>query len=179
MRALLVVNPKATATTPRMREVLASALASEVKLDVEVTQARGHAIELAAQARVDGLDVVVALGGDGTVNEVVNGLLDGGPSPDGPALAVVPGGNANVFARALGLPNNAVDATSVLLDRPRRGPPAPDLPRRRGRRGQLGRTTAGSPSAPGSASTPPSCAGSRASATAARRRPRGCSSGRA
>ncbi len=116
MRALLVVNPKATATTPRTREVLASALSSEVKLDVEVTRARGHATELAAQARVDGLDVVVALGGDGTVNEVVNGLLDDGPCPDGPALAVVPGGSANVFARALGLPNGAVDGTSWLLE---------------------------------------------------------------
>ncbi|MCW2776804.1 MAG: DeoR family transcriptional regulator [Frankiales bacterium] len=99
-----------------MREVLASALSSEVKLDVAVTQYRGHAIELAAQARVDGLDVVVALGGDGTVNEVVNGLLEDGPNPEGPALAVVPGGNANVFARALGLPNNAVDATSLLIE---------------------------------------------------------------
>src|SRR6476469_9696493 len=99
MRALLVVNPMATATTPQTREVLISALASEVKLDVAVTQARGHAIELAAQARVDGLDVVVALGGDGTVNEVVNGLLEHGPNPEGPALAVVTGGNANVFAR--------------------------------------------------------------------------------
>ena len=116
MRALLVVNPKATATTPRTREVLASALSSEVKLDVEVTRARGHATELAAQARVDGLDVVVALGGDGTVNEVVNGLLADGPNPGGPALAVVPGGNANVFARALGLPNDAVDGTRWLLE---------------------------------------------------------------
>ena len=115
MRALLVVNPTATATTPRVRDVLRSALASELKLDVEVTRARGHAVDLAAQARVDGLDVVVALGGDGTVNEVVNGLLADGPAPEGPALAVVPGGNANVFARALGLPDSAVDATGVLL----------------------------------------------------------------
>ncbi len=116
MRALLVVNPKATATTPGTREVLASALASEVKLDVAVTQTRGHAVELARQAAVDGLDVVVALGGDGTVNEVVNGLLADGPAPDGPALAVVPGGNANVFARALGLPETPLEATSVLLE---------------------------------------------------------------
>jgi diacylglycerol kinase family enzyme len=115
VRALLVVNPTATATTPRTREVLASALASEVKLDIVVTRARGHAADLAAQARVDGLDAVVALGGDGTVNEVVNGLLGDGPQPDGPALGVVPGGSTNVFARALGLPASAVDATSVLL----------------------------------------------------------------
>jgi len=116
MRALLVVNPKATATTERMRDVLTHALASETKLDVVQTQARGHATSLARQAVVDGLDVVVALGGDGTVNEVVNGLLADGPAPGQPSLAVVPGGNANVFARALGLPGNPVEATSQLLD---------------------------------------------------------------
>jgi diacylglycerol kinase family enzyme len=116
MRALLVVNPKATATTARMRDVLAHALASEVKLDVVETEARGHATSLARQAVVDGLDAVVALGGDGTVNEVVNGLLAEGPRGDLPALAIVPGGNANVFARALGLPASPVEATSQLLD---------------------------------------------------------------
>jgi hypothetical protein len=108
MRALLVVNPKATATTARARDVLAHALASETKLDVVHTNARGHAMELARQAAVDGLDLVVALGGDGTVNEVVNGLLTNGPGPGIPALAVVPGGSTNVFARALGLRDTIV-----------------------------------------------------------------------
>ena len=116
MRALLVVNPKATATTPGVRDVLAHALASETKLDVVQTEARGHATSLARSAAVEGLDVVVALGGDGTVNEVVNGLLADGPVAGLPALAVVPGGNANVFARALGLPGTAVEATGQLLE---------------------------------------------------------------
>jgi diacylglycerol kinase family enzyme len=116
MRALLVVNPKATATTARARDVLAHALASETKLDVVHTTARGHAVELARQAGVDGLDLVVALGGDGTVNEVVNGLLTDGPSAGGPALAVVPGGSTNVFARALGLPESPIEATGDLLE---------------------------------------------------------------
>jgi diacylglycerol kinase family enzyme len=116
MRALLVVNPKATATTARARDVLAHALASETKLDVVHTNARGHALELARQAAVDGLDLVVALGGDGTVNEVVNGLLTDGPRPGLPALAVVPGGSTNVFARALGLPDSPVEATGDLLE---------------------------------------------------------------
>lgn len=116
MRALLVVNPKATATTAGVRDVLAHALASETKLDVVQTQARGHATSLARQAAIDGLDVVVALGGDGTVNEVVNGLLADGPRSGLPALAVVPGGNANVFARALDLPSSPVEATSHLLE---------------------------------------------------------------
>jgi diacylglycerol kinase family enzyme len=116
MRALLVVNPKATATTARARDVLAHALASETKLDVVQTTARGHATELARQAAVDGLDLVVALGGDGTVNEVVNGLLTEGPSAAVPALGVVPGGSTNVFARALGLPESPVEATGDLLE---------------------------------------------------------------
>jgi diacylglycerol kinase family enzyme len=116
MRALLVVNPKATTTSVRARDVLAHALASEVKLDVVETTHRGHAVELATQAAIDGLDVVVALGGDGTVNEVVNGLLHAGIQPDLPALAVVPAGSTNVFARALGMPNSAIDATSQLLE---------------------------------------------------------------
>ena len=116
VRALLVVNPKATTTSVRARDVLAHALASEVKLDVVETTHRGHATELATQATRDGLDVVVALGGDGTVNEVVNGLLHEGPQPGLPGLGVVPAGSTNVFARALGLPNNAVEATSQLLE---------------------------------------------------------------
>ncbi len=121
MRALLVVNPKATATTPGMRDVLTHALSSETKLDVVQTEARGHATSLARQAVVEGLDVVVALGGDGTVNEVVNGLLADGPSAGLPALAVVPGGNANVFARAIGLPDTAVEATGHLFGALREG----------------------------------------------------------
>jgi diacylglycerol kinase family enzyme len=116
MRALLVVNPKATTFSARVRDVLAHALASETRLELVETKARGHAVELAAAAHDDGFDLVVALGGDGTVNEVVNGLLTKGPGPHVPALAVVPGGNANVFARALGLPADPVEATGALLD---------------------------------------------------------------
>ena len=116
MRALLVVNPKATTTSARVRDVLAHALASEVKLDVAETSHRGHAVELAEGAARDGLDVVVALGGDGTVNEVVNGILHAGVQPGLPALAVVPAGSTNVFARALGLANSPIEATSQLLE---------------------------------------------------------------
>ena len=119
MRALLVVNPAATTTSARTREVLASALETDLKLEVAHTRHRGHAAELAAEARADGLDLVVVLGGDGTVNEVVNGLLGGVDAtdvPDVPDLAVVPGGGTNVFSRALGLPRDPVEATGALLD---------------------------------------------------------------
>ena len=112
-----MVNPHATATTAAGRDVLAHALASDVKLDVLETSYRGHAADAAAQAAADGVDLVVAHGGDGTVNEVVNGLLRDCPDRvgDRPMLGVVPGGSANVFAGALGLPRDPVEATYRLL----------------------------------------------------------------
>jgi diacylglycerol kinase family enzyme len=116
MRAVLVFNPKATATSARVRDVIARALESQLKLDVVETRRRGHATDIAAQAARDDIDLVVALGGDGTVNEVVNGIV-GTPTE----LAVVPGGSTNVFARALGLSGNPVDATSEILDALRLG----------------------------------------------------------
>jgi diacylglycerol kinase family enzyme len=120
MRAVLVVNPKATATTARARDVLARALASDLKLDVVETTHRGHASQIAADAARDGLDLVVTLGGDGTVNEAVNGLMTAAPDQR-PAFALVPGGSANVFARGLGQPADPVEATSTLLEALRTG----------------------------------------------------------
>lgn len=120
MRALLVVNPRATATTPGVRDVLVRALGSELKLDLAVTERRGHASALAAEARRDGFGLVIALGGDGTVNEVVNGLLRGGTAPE-TAFAVVPAGDGNVLARTLGVPHDPVEATSALLEGLRSG----------------------------------------------------------
>ena len=119
MRAVLIVNPNATSTTPAGRDLLAHALESRVQLTVTHTDHRGHAIESARQAAHDGVDVVIAHGGDGTVNEIVNGLFGGpGTLPLGhlPAVAVVPGGSANVFARSLGIPHDPVDATNLLVD---------------------------------------------------------------
>jgi diacylglycerol kinase family enzyme len=121
MRALLVVNPAATATTARTRDVLTGALESEVKVERVTTQRSGHAVELARQAVAERLDLVIALGGDGTVNEIVNGLLANGPTAGLPDLAVVPGGSTNVFARTLGVPNEPVEATGLLLEALRRG----------------------------------------------------------
>jgi diacylglycerol kinase family enzyme len=115
MRAVLVVNPASTTASPRTREVLLAALEGELKLDIVETTHRSHATELGRQARLDGVELVIALGGDGTVNEVVNGLLDDGPRDDVPDLAVVPGGGTNVFARALGIPRDPVEATGALL----------------------------------------------------------------
>lgn len=120
-RARLVMNPNATSTTPRARDVLCQALSSELQLEVVQTRARGHAAELSFDAARSGVDVVVVLGGDGTVNEAVNGLLADGVDVGAPALAVVPGGSTNVFARAIGMPDDHVEATGHLLEALRAG----------------------------------------------------------
>ena len=115
VRALLIVNPHATTTTKVRRDVIVHALASELDLEVVQTRYRGHASSVAAAAARDGYGLVLTLGGDGTVNEAVNGLLEAHPPPGAPLLAALPGGNANVFARALGLPADPVDATGQIL----------------------------------------------------------------
>jgi diacylglycerol kinase family enzyme len=129
MRALLVVNPKATTTSERSRDILVRALRSQVDLRVAYTKRRGHAATLAREAARDGVDVVVTLGGDGTVNEVANGLMTAEATAVEPArtaeqrpcLAVVPGGSTNVFARALGLPRDWAEGTYVILEALREG----------------------------------------------------------
>jgi len=117
VRAVLIVNPNATSTTPAGRDLLAHALESRVKLTVAHTDHRGHAIEIARDAAREGDDMVIVHGGDGTVNEVVNGILgEAGPGSQAPAVGVVPGGSANVFARALGISPDPIEATNQLVD---------------------------------------------------------------
>ncbi len=123
MRALLIVNPRATSTTRLSRDVITRALASAVDLTVMETRYRGHAAALAGTAAADGAGLVLTLGGDGTVNEAVNGIVaaslaghGGGPAAAGrPALAPLPGGSANVFTRAIGLPDDPVEAAGRIL----------------------------------------------------------------
>jgi diacylglycerol kinase family enzyme len=105
VRGLLIVNPQATTTTGNTADLAIRSLAGLVDLDVEHTRYRGHARDLAAAARGE---LVIVLGGDGAVNEAVNGIMGQQPGnlpeAEAPLLAVIPGGGANVFARALGLP---------------------------------------------------------------------------
>jgi diacylglycerol kinase family enzyme len=119
VRAVLIVNPTATSTTPAGRDLLAHALQSRLELTVQHTDHRDHAVELAHRAAEAGVDIIIVHGGDGTVNGVVNGLL-GRPGSARkarvPAVAVVPGGSANVFARSLGIPPDPVDATNMLIE---------------------------------------------------------------
>jgi len=109
-RMLLIVNPHAATVSDGMRNLVVHALKGRFDVDAIDTRARGHATELCRELARDGYDVVVAFGGDGTVNEAANGLR-GCETP----LCALPGGSANVFARMLGIPGELVDATEHLL----------------------------------------------------------------
>ena len=101
--------------TGRDAGLVVRALGSRLQLDTRQTQYRGHAGKLAAASAADGYDLVVTFSGDGTVNEVVNGLMQVPEPRDRPALAPIPGGGANVFARTLGLPPEAGRAVQQIL----------------------------------------------------------------
>ncbi|MDL9936777.1 diacylglycerol kinase family protein [Gordonia sp. ABSL1-1] len=116
---MLIVNPFATATSPAGRDALVHTLSAHFRVDVEHTTHRGHAGELARRAVDEDYDVVIVHGGDGSVNEATNGLLDtpavSDPHRRRPALAVIPGGSANVFARTLGIDPDPLQATQQII----------------------------------------------------------------
>src|ERR1700750_3328079 len=109
-RMLIIVNPYATTVSDRLKNLVVYALRGSYEVDAIDTEARDHATELCRNAAREGYDVVVAFGGDGTVNEAANGLA----RPE-TALTCLPGGRANVYCRMLGIPADVVDATEHLL----------------------------------------------------------------
>ena len=132
VRALLIVNPRATTTTKPVLDTIVSTLAAQAAIEVVETRYRGDAREIAVRAADEGWGALLVLSGDGTINEVVNGLMDkagvgaGPPSvnPSGPAnpeqlpaIGALPGGNANVFTRDLGVPADPLAAVQVIADR--------------------------------------------------------------
>ncbi len=112
MRLALIINPTASAVSGRSRVLIEKLLGADHELTVHETSRQHHATRFAHRSMKEGYDVVLTLGGDGTVNEAANGLI----GTHSCALAPLPGGSTNVFARAIGYPNNAVQATRVFLD---------------------------------------------------------------
>jgi diacylglycerol kinase family enzyme len=109
-RMLIIVNPYATTVSDRLKNLVVYALQGRFEVETVSTEAQNHATEIGREVRDHGYDVVVAFGGDGTLNEVVNGLA----GTDVP-VSVLPGGSTNVVCRTLGIPNDVVDATEHLL----------------------------------------------------------------
>ncbi len=107
---LIIVNPYATTVSDRLKNLVVYALQSRYEVEAISTEAKDHATEIGREAHDGGYGVVVAFGGDGTLNEVANGLA----GTDIP-LTTLPGGSTNVVCRTLGIPNDVVDATEHLL----------------------------------------------------------------
>jgi diacylglycerol kinase family enzyme len=107
--AVLIVNPYAGRLSDRDREVVISALKARFNIEGFATTGRGSGIDVARKAAEGGAPLVIAFGGDGHVNEVANGVI-GTDS----ALAIIPGGTMNVFARSLGVPTDAMAAVNSL-----------------------------------------------------------------
>jgi diacylglycerol kinase family enzyme len=109
-RMLIIVNPYATTVSDRLKNLVVYALQGRYDVEAVSTEAKDHATEIGREAYDGGYDIVVAFGGDGTLNEVANGLA----GTDVP-VSVLPGGSTNVVCRTLGIPNDVVDATEHLL----------------------------------------------------------------
>jgi diacylglycerol kinase family enzyme len=130
VRALLILNPRATSMSGPLAGQVVRELGTSLDLRTAQTRYRGHARELAADAARRGDELVIIFGGDGTVNEVVNGLMAAtagraevsGASSGGasavrarPAIAIVPGGGGNVLARTLSIPVDPAAATTRIV----------------------------------------------------------------
>jgi diacylglycerol kinase family enzyme len=116
VRVLLVVNPAASSVTTRARVGVERILREAFATDTVETTRRGHAVELTRDAVREAYDVVAVLAGDGTLNEAAGGLAGSTV-----ALAPLPGGSTNVFARTLGVAYGPEDAAHQLVESLRRG----------------------------------------------------------
>ncbi len=111
LRLLLIVNSFASSVTAKNTVAVHQRLSQHHDVQVVETNRRGHATRFAEDAARRGIDVVVAYGGDGTLNEVATGV-----ATTETALAVLPGGSTNVFARTLGMPNDALQSVELIVD---------------------------------------------------------------
>jgi len=120
MRALAIINPIAGGGRARRvwPEVRAHLTAGGWAITDVTAEHRGHEADLAAGAAREGYDIVLAVGGDGTVHWTANGLLQAGSRS--PALAIVPAGRGSDFAAAAGLPYDPLVAAELLLRSTRR-----------------------------------------------------------
>ncbi len=111
----MIVNPHATGVSDELRAEVLRTLEDGYRVRAAQTEAPGHAVELAREAAHEGYDAIATLGGDGTLNEAANGLVDADDSDSASALACIPAGQANVFAKMVGLPADARRAGERLV----------------------------------------------------------------
>src|SRR6266567_1085072 len=114
-KAYLIINPRAGHNFTRISDVLAVLSAAGWKTDIAVKHYAGHAIELATRAAEQDYDLVIAYGGDGTINHVVNGVMGAKGKRRRKAIGVIPGGTANQWASEISVPVDPVKAALALI----------------------------------------------------------------
>ena len=112
MRACVIFNPTARGEKANRFRRQLDGIATEAKL--RLTADAGEARRLAAEAVGEGFDVIVAAGGDGTLNEVLNGIADAPGGLERACLGVLPLGTVNVFAREVAIPAKFDQAWAVI-----------------------------------------------------------------
>jgi len=118
VRAAIVINPYSSGMTAKREQVIVRTLREQMDLEVHRTERGGHAPKIAKElVEAGNLDVIITCGGDGTANEVLNGMsLASGTADSRPTVAILPAGGTNVVARALGFANHPIRATHQLAE---------------------------------------------------------------
>src|SRR6478752_8031391 len=112
--ALLIISPRRGKNVARLADVLAVLSAAGWKTDTALKEFAGHTMQLAKEAAESGYDLVIGYGGDGTLNQVVNGVMAAKRRRS--IVGLIPGGTANVWAHEIGLPDDPVKASLLLVD---------------------------------------------------------------
>jgi YegS/Rv2252/BmrU family lipid kinase len=113
-KASLVINPRTGHNVTKLPAVLAVLSAAGWKTAIALKEYGGHSMALAKQASKDNSDLVIAYGGDGTLNQVVNGVMHN--KKQNAVVGVIPGGTANLWAGDIGVPSDPVQASLSLLN---------------------------------------------------------------
>lgn len=112
--AYLIISPRAGENVAKLSDVLAVLSAAGWKTDIALKEFGGHTMQLAREAAEAGYDLVIGYGGDGTLNQVVNGVMAAKRGRS--IVGVIPGGTANVWAHEIGMPEDPVQASLLLVN---------------------------------------------------------------
>jgi len=112
--ARLIINPRSGKNVARLTDIIAVLSAAGWKPDTALKEFGGHAIRLARGAAEAGYDLVIGYGGDGTLNQIVNGVMR--VKRRRTTVGVIPGGTANVWAHEIGIPEDPVKASLLLVN---------------------------------------------------------------
>ncbi len=113
-RACVVINPHAGQNVTQIADLIAVLSAAGWNTEILIKEYGGHSMELAARAAQAGYDLVIGYGGDGTLNQVLNGVMTSRDHSS--IIGVIPGGTTNVWAAEIGVPDDPVHAALTLVN---------------------------------------------------------------